>query len=278
MKVADHPLPNELSATETDMSDGRTAQLQLETHDEVQPRIPSPNQTNNEEPFTTSGFTDGTSALKGIPQATSSSLYPSLEDTKLPSPQEITAPTIIASAPLLDSTSQELVPFEYSLPAPLTMECLKNLYVIQMLDDIESVELEFLKDVQYENHGVSVARENKDFFQMLINNYVHCWGQWKHAMERFQMIRQDVIQLKNTAWKVTRKTSKVTGKCQDGVSVTHEYAYDESVLDESVSNVITETQDIMRWIVFEELPEVAYDLCRMRYVSVRRLVTALPYG
>lgn len=55
-----------------------------------------------------------------------------------------------------------------------------------------------------------VANEDRDFFQILVNNFIHCWGQWQRAMDRFQMVRRDVTQLKSVVWKLSRKTSKVS--------------------------------------------------------------------
>ncbi|TPP62092.1 hypothetical protein FGIG_05921 [Fasciola gigantica] len=267
MKVADHPLLDELSS-ETEGIENRECEPVLQSRDDVECDIESRSLASNGE--SSASVNCSKNALET--QTTLSSLYPKLESEF---PEETGTEVVAASAPLPENIRLESAPFEYSVPSPVTMDVLNNLYVNQMLDAIDSIELEFIKDVSKVYHGALVANEDRDFFQVLVNSYVHCWSQWQHAMDRFQMVRRDITQLKAVTWKVSRKTSKVSGKCQDGVSVSYEYVHEESILDESVSNEITETQDIMLWIVFEELPEIAYDLSRLRNRISEHLLTVL---
>lgn len=131
MKVADHALPCDLlSGNEViENIEDKKYETQCETEDQ---------EAENSNTLATPTAAHHTVKTQESP----SQLYPRLDPEV---PEEIGTEPTAASAPLSENINSGSPPFECSLPSPMTMDCLKNLYVNHTLDNIDSIELEFLK-------------------------------------------------------------------------------------------------------------------------------------
>ncbi|TGZ59986.1 hypothetical protein CRM22_008777 [Opisthorchis felineus] len=201
---------------------------------------------------------------------TSSRLYLQVPDELEPAEEEIRRPLNTFVKTEFEINVQPSVSFEKSagaeceLPLPLDLTHLANLYINRSLENVSCIESEFLVDTLSESSCFIDSRNENDSFEAVIQEYIRFWSQWKYAVDRFSMVCSEAKQLEKNLWTLKHKNSSVNGKCKDGYNVSLEYTYQEAELNENNAQELLETEDVMRWVVFEELPIVAYGLARLR--------------
>lgn len=57
-------------------------------------------------------------------------------------------------------------------------------------------------------------------------------------------------------------------KCQDKKTVCLKYEYEKATLIQSVLSELKETSEVSHWIIFEEIPLIAYKLVQCRWASL----------
>ncbi|CAH8481814.1 unnamed protein product [Schistosoma turkestanicum] len=213
------------------------------------------------------------------------SLYPSLDDhftkndpagnqsadLKADQLVEVVRPNEIeASAPELLSKSLEERDFVYdNFPPALSSEHLKNLYLNRSLDLIDETEQKFLKGSDFQLLAVSDSSGFNipdDPFYLLLCKYADNWGKWSQALKRLNKVLKESSEMEQSVWKVVKNTQSIDGKCQDKRTVYLKYEYETATLSQSALNELKETNEVSHWIIFEEIPLVAYKLvlCRNR--------------
>ncbi|GAA57127.1 hypothetical protein CLF_112214, partial [Clonorchis sinensis] len=152
---------------------------------------------------------------------------------------------------------------ECELPLPLDLTHLANLYINRSLENVPCKESEFLVDTLSESSCFIDSQSENNSFEAVLQEYIRFWSQWKYAVDRFSMVCSEAKQLEKNLWTIKHKNSSVNGKCKDGYNVSLVYTYQEAELNENNAQELLETEDVMRWVVFEELPIVAYSLARL---------------
>ncbi|CAH8615973.1 unnamed protein product [Dicrocoelium dendriticum] len=216
-----------------------------------------------------------------VNQTSDGLLYPNLVDTDAPDlPVAMIAETLsedkpTETSPAQPSTLEKVDCVECVLPSALSHDYLRNLYISHSLESLSTKEEEFLQEVDGVRRGSASDNTEKDPFEVLLLHYAHVWNQWSHALDRFRMVNAEIEQMSHKLWDVRKKCNSVTGKCKDGVSVSLEYEYEEAELDHSAVTELAESEGVIRWVVFEELPSVAYSLSQLRNQINEHLLSAL---
>ncbi|CAH8526621.1 unnamed protein product [Schistosoma haematobium] len=154
-----------------------------------------------------------------------------------------------------------------SFPPPLSSEHLRNLYINRSLDLLNETENNFLKDSDFElltapdSSGFNIP---DDPFYLLLCKYADNWGKWLQALKRLSKVLKESSEMEVSAWKVTDHTHSVDSKCQDKRTVCLKYEYEKATLIQSVLSELKETSEVSHWIIFEEIPLVAYKLVQCR--------------
>ncbi|CAH8496390.1 unnamed protein product [Heterobilharzia americana] len=175
-----------------------------------------------------------------------------------------------ASAPILIESMQEEDKLAFdNFPAPLSSEHLRNLYINRSIDRITEIEQIFLKGSEFELEIVSNSNEfnpPEDPFHLLLYKYADNWGKWWQALKRLDKVLTESSGMEQSVWMVTKVNRSVEGKCQDKKTVYLKYEYEKAELSQSVLSELNETNEVSRWIIFEEIPLIAYQLvlCRNR--------------
>ncbi|OON19864.1 hypothetical protein X801_04262 [Opisthorchis viverrini] len=201
---------------------------------------------------------------------TGAQLYFPVLDELQPAEEEMRRPADTAVRTESEINVRPSISFEKSagaeceLPLPLDLTHLANLYINRSLENVPCKESEFLVDTLSESSCFLDSQSENNSFEAFLQEYIRFWSQWKYAVDRFSMVCSEAKQLEKNLWTLKHKNSSVNGKCKDGYNVSLEYTYQEAELNENNAQELLETEDVMRWIVFEELPIVAYSLARLR--------------
>ncbi|KAK4469855.1 hypothetical protein MN116_007365, partial [Schistosoma mekongi] len=185
-----------------------------------------------------------------------------VEDTEL-NKVEASAPDLLACLDLRKSFVCDL------FPSPLSSEHLKNLYINRSLDTIDEIEQAFLEKSEFEllavpnSSGLNIPN---DPFYLLLCQYADDWGRWLQSLKRLSKVLVESSEMKQSAWKVVTLNRNVESKCQDKRTVYLKYEYENATLSPSALSELKETNEVSRWIIFEEIPLIAYKLvlCRNR--------------
>ncbi|CAH8842691.1 unnamed protein product [Trichobilharzia szidati] len=184
--------------------------------------------------------------------------------------KETSEQQVEASAPdfIEDVTERDNSLFD-AFPAPLSSEHLRNLYINRSVDKLNDIEQNFLVESEFELVLVSHSSESslpEDPFHLLICNYADNWAKWWQSIKRLEKVLKESLEMEQSAWVVTKVKQSAEGKCHDKKTVYLKYEYENAELSQSVLSELTEMNEVSRWIIFEEVPLIAYKLilCRNR--------------
>uniref|UniRef100_A0A5K4F0Z2 Ectopic P granules protein 5 n=2 Tax=Schistosoma mansoni TaxID=6183 RepID=A0A5K4F0Z2_SCHMA len=182
--------------------------------------------------------------------------------------EDIQQSKVEASAPdlFMNSSVEGDLLFD-SFPPSLSSEHLRNLYINRSLDLLNETENSFLKNSEFElltvpnSSGFNIP---DDPFYLLLCKYADNWGKWLQALKRLSKVLKESSGMEMSAWKVMKHTNSVDSKCQDKRTVCLKYEYEKATLIQSVLSELKETSEVSHWIIFEEIPLIAYKLVQCR--------------